>query len=651
MQREYIKQYREKIGNLTEEEYKKREVYLKQIADGTLQGPSTDVPSLNKDWNQYYSDTALMTTTPKMSMLDYLYVCNKEHLDDVAMDFYGRKITYREMLSNIINVKNKLKNSMGIKQDDVVSVGMPFVPETIYLLYGINDLGAICNMCDPRVPIDKFKDYINGVDKLYGRKSEVLITLDIVMPKVDCFINDTELRNVVYVNATNSISKLKSTVKKISDRLKGIKSTKVSDDSRYVNYNDKFEKTKILSDDEINDFFSNKESIYKKNSAAIIVYTSGTSGPPKGAVLSNDALNSMASRISESITNVDRGDKFLLIMPPFIAYGLAIGLHSQLCTGQELIVVPNFTMDKSKEMLYELLKKYKPQSIMGVPSFVNDLTTNPKAKKIDLSFLKNFIVGGDSISEQTEKLGNEYLKSHGSKATITKGWGMTELASCVTYTKNVNTNKIGSVGAPAVDVDVRILKTDGINVENIDSLEECNYGEVGEIFASAPTKMTRYLDVEKQKEIFYDSVDGKTYVRSKDLGKIEEDGNLYIKGRIKRIIIRPDGHNISPFAIEDIINADSRVKYSAVVGRNAEGYNEGKWAVAYIELKDEYKGLGFEQDIISDITKIQNEKLPPRDVASFYEFIDEMPLTNIGKIDFRALEQREINDENIKKHR
>lgn len=183
---------------------------------------------------------------------------------------------------------------------------------------------------------------------------------------------------------------------------------------------------------------------------------------------------------------------------------------------------------------------------------------------------------------------------------------------------------------------------------DIDSLEECNYNEVGEIFTAAPTRMTRYLDEEKQKCVFYDSVDGKTYVRSQDLGKLTNDGNIYIEGRIKRIIIRPDGHNISPFAIEDIINADPRVKYSAVVGRDAEGYNEGKWAVSYIELKDEYKNMGIEQEVIDSVSKIQNEKLPPRDISNFYEFIDEMPLTNIGKIDFKELEKRETEKETAK---
>lgn len=651
MEKEDLKELREKIGNLTEEEYKKREVYLKQLADGTLSGPNVGVPSIDKTWNQYYSDSALTKQAPTMSMIDYLYQCNKDNLDDIALDYYGRKITYRELISNTIDTRNKFKNELNIKNNDVVSVGMPYIPETVYAIYALNDLGAVVNLCDPRVPADKFKDYINGVDKLYGKKSEKLITLDIVMPKVDHFVNDTELQNVIYLSATNSVSKLKSTLKSIADKIKGVNKTVVTSDSRYVNYDKKIGSANLLSDDELKKFFTTRDNNYEKGKASVIVYTSGTSGPPKGAVLSNDALNSMASRISESIINVDRKDKFLLIMPPFIAYGLAIGLHSQLCTGQELIVIPNFSIDKSKEMLYKLIKKYKPQSIMGVPSFVNDLVNHPKAKELDLSFLKNFIVGGDSISEQTELIGNKFLEEHGSSAKITKGWGMTELASCVTYTKNADTNKLGSVGIPAVDVDVRVLKTNGQEeILDIDSLEECNYNEVGEIFTAAPTRMTRYLDEEKQKGVFYDSADGKTYVRSQDLGKLTDDGNMYIEGRIKRIIIRPDGHNISPFAIEDIINADPRVKYSAVVGRNAEGYNEGKWAVSYIELKDEYKNLGIEQEVIDSVSKIQNEKLPPRDISNFYEFIDEMPLTNIGKIDFKELEKRE-NEKEMAKHR
>lgn len=635
MQNEDLNRLRQKEANLTSEELKQRKLYLKQLQKGRLQGPTIGYASIDRPWLKYYRDDIVLADLPEMLMYDYLYECNKNNLDDIALNF-NTKITYREMFKKIDEAEKMFIN-MGVKQGDAVSLGMPFIPETIYSIYALNKIGAIANMCDPRVPADKFKNYVNGVE------SKILITLDIVCPKVEKFIDDTSLEKVICMPATNSVPKGKVFIKNVIDRLKGEKKPVIPNDNRYVLWNDEIEKSKNVKID--------KNNNYKKDAPAIIVYTSGTSGEPKGAILSNDAFNGISFAQPESIVNVERGDKFLLIMPPFIAYGLAIGMHGQLCTGQELVMVPNFNIDNSKKMMGDLVKKHKPQTIMGVPTFVRDLVEHPKMKKADLSFLKNFIVGGDSISKESEDLGNTFLKEHNSKASICKGWGMTEGNSCFTYTKNQSSNVLGSVGIPSFINNVRVLKnTTNEVIENIDDYEEATYNESGEIYIQTPTKMINYLNnPERDKEVFYNSTDGKTWIRSQDIASVNEDGVVFIEGRMKRIIVRPDGHNVSPFAIENIINKDERVKCCAVVGRPALEYNEGSWPVAYIELVEEYKNKGVEQEIINLLDLKLKEELPPRDIANFYEFIDKMPLTGIGKVDFRALQDAENSKRETKR--
>jgi len=642
MDNNYVKEYREKLGNLTPEEKNEHEVYLKKLANGEIQGPPTAIPSLNKVQNQYYEDAALKDETVNMNLYDYMFECNKDHMDDIAIEWES-KITYRELKENTDKMIEHLRKN-GVKQGDVISIAMTFVPETIYAVYALSKIGATFNLCDPRVPEETFINYMNNVETLSGKKSNMLLTYDIVTPKIKRLIDKTGLEKVVSIRATQSVPKYKMAIKNLIDKLHG-KNTKetIIDDPRFVRYED-FINT---ADNNLNTEPSETtETIDYRNMPAGIIYTSGTTGIPKGAVMSNGSINSMAQRYQYSVTNLKRGDKFLLIMPPFIAYGLVIGLHSQLCAGQCLALAPDFSIANSKELIPKLIKKYHPQTIMGVPNFVNELIENEEMDKTDFHFLKNFIVGGDGITEKTEISGNEFFRTHNSSAIISKGWGLTELASCVTYTKSDIENKVGSVGIPATDVDIRVLNTAGKeNIENLDDEEELGYNQEGELYVAAPTQMLRYVDLEKQKGVFYQSADGNTYVRTMDLGHVDDEGNVYISGRIKRIVVRPDGHNVSPFAIEEILNSDPRIKNCAVVGRKAEEFEQGHWPVAYIELNEEYKNMGVEEEIIEKMNKLQLEKLPPRDVTNLYEFIDELPLTDIGKINYAKLQQQEDSRE------
>jgi len=370
------------------------------------------------------------------------------------------------------------------------------------------------------------------------------------------------------------------------------------------------------------------------------VYTSGTSGEPKGAIASNDTYNHIAASQSISLMDTKVGDKFLLIMPPFIAYGLAIGLHGQLCRGQELIMVPSFNIDNQKEMLGNLVYKYKPQTIMGVPTFMVDLIEHPKMQNLNCEFLKTVIVGGDSMIKSAEERVNEFLASKRSEARICKGWGLTEVNSAFSYTKDRNTNELGSVGIPLVGNEIKIVKP--VEEDNIDfdSLEEVKYNEVGEIFINSKSSILDYLNnpEESKNVFFYSKITGEKWIRTKDLGRITEDGNIYIDGRKKRIIIRPDGHNISPFAIENIINSSEYVEACAVVGTPSVEHEHGEYATAYVQLK---KDCINKKEILQELRKEVEKLLPSRDIANNYKIIDEIPLTNIGKVDYKVLEEKE----------
>lgn len=628
-----------KIKNLQINEEHLHDLYLKKLSLGEIQGPLVGKASIDKPWLKYYDDSKILSALPQMSMFDYMCNCNKNNLDCPALNYYGNEITYRNLITKVEETAKSFAN-IGIKDGDVVSIASPYLPEVVYSIYALNKIGAVANMVDPRVPADKLKNYLNKSNSKY------LVMLDICYPKVEKIINETQLNGVISMSPTNSLPlplNVLSKLKGLVDNSKNI-NKQISNNNKCIDWKTFINNGKSYTDKIKNSYFINKP--------AIIVYTSGTSGEPKGAISSNESFNNMAFFQSDSIINTNQGDKFLLIMPPFIAYGLSIGLHGQLCAGQTLVMVPTFNIDNSAKLLGNLVKKYKPQTVMGVPTFMVDLIKHPAMQKMNCEFLKNLIVGGDSMVPESEELVNAFVESKRSEARISKGWGLTEVNSCFSYTKNKETNKIGSVGVPLLGNNIKIVKPLNEEIDNsevdIDELEELPYNTTGEIFINTPTVIIDYLNnKEESKRVFFKSKNsGRIWVRTKDLGRITEDGLIYIDGRMKRIIIRPDGHNISPFAIENIINEHDMVENCVVIGRQSKEHEHGSLAVAYIQLK---KGCESHQEkVLEEIKANISEKLPPRDVASYYEFIDEIPITNIGKVDYKKLEQYDKNKQSQK---
>ena len=606
---------------MTEEDL--RNLYLRGLALGTIQGPLTGYASVDKPWLKYYTEQEVTSKFPKMNMYQYLIHCNEHNMEGIALNYYGNKITYKELIKRIELAKKGL-SSLGIQNGDIVSVAAPFLPEVIYSVYALNSLGAIVNLVDPRVTSTKMLNYIKGSNSKY------LIAYSACTSKIMEIEKESGLKKTVLITPIDSLPLGMKELGKIKETF--------SKKNPYLS--DKFIKWNNLMKDN-KDNIRVDEALYEENKPAIIVYTSGTSGEPKGAISSNESFNIIAHSQAISLQETKVGDKFLLIMPPFIAYGIAIGMHGQLCRGQELIMAPSFTIDNEKELLGNLVVKHKPQTIMGVPSFMSDLIKHPKMQKLDCSFLKTIIVGGDSMIPASEVQVNEFMKERNSNARICKGWGLTEVNSAFSYTKDRDNNLIGSVGIPLIGNNIKVMKPNNEEVVNFDELEEVPYNETGELYIKSPYAILDYLnnETESKRVFLHSDKTGEDWVRTKDLGKITEDGVIFIEGRMKRIIIRPDGHNISPFAIENIINADDRVESCAVVGRPVGELEHGSFAVAYIELKKGY--LEKQKEILSELKSKIDDKLPPRDVASDYKLIENIPLTSIGKVDYKKLEEME----------
>lgn len=277
----------------------------------------------------------------------------------------------------------------------------------------------------------------------------------------------------------------------------------------------------------------------------------------------------------------------------------------------------------------KLVVKYRPQHIFGVPTHYEKLAVSPKMHNYDLSFLINAGAGGDAFSVQMEKDINAFLKEHHCKFGILKGYGMTEIGSVAVICFD-NVNKIGSVGIPHCKTVVSTFEPD--------TETELKYNQMGEICLSTPAVMVGYMgNAEETNKVIRKHSDGTIWIHTGDLGYVDEDGFVYIKGRMKRMIIRPDGHNVFPSAIENVISEHPFVDGCVVVGKSDASYTSGTWPVAFVVLKPEYKG---QEETLLDIKRMCDEKLPPRDTATEFFEIQSIPLTSIGKIDYRALEEK-----------
>ena len=622
MTKEDLIKLKEKLGELTEEEEKLRNIYLRKLANGELQGPPVGYASIDKPWLKYYDETDLLKNIPKRRIYEDLIEYNKNNMDNIAIEYFGEKITYKEMFSNIEKVASALVRD-GVKKGDVVSLCLPYLPETVYTIYALNKIGAVVNMIDPRINEQLITNYVNNANSRY------IFIIDKIEDKISKILPLTEIDKVISISPLNSHGNI--LVRNIS----------IFKKSLFIKWTTFLNLEKKQTD----------IAEYKENELAVIEYTSGTSGMPKGVMLSNESFNSLAHFQFESLKN-NPGDKFLLIMPPFIAYGLIIGMHDMLCQGQHLIMIPSFTLDKAPKMLPELIDKHHPNYIMGVPNFLSILMNYKK----DLSFLKGMIVGGDHLDPEIEKRGREFLKEHGSTAGLYKGWGMTEIASCGTFTKTDTDNQVGSVGIPLSKNNVMILKRRN-NGERYDIDEpELYYDNAGILFISSPAATLGYFKKEEvTHEITYIDSQGKKWINTGDIFKMDKNGNLYFEGREKRIIVRPDGHNIPTNQIESIGNSHPSVENAVVVGTPSRKYQHGSNATLCLSLNK--NNLSYDEliKILDEIKKECNKKLQPRDRARYFIIINEIPYTMNGKVDYKKLTEyatskiSELNDDEERK--
>lgn len=556
-------------------------------------------------WLSSYGDRMFNLEYPKGSISDKVLETADEVPSNVALSYMGVKTTFKALKQKVLETAAAY-TALGVRPGDKVTVCLPNVPQAVFSLYALNYIGAIASMIHPLSAEGEIIFYI----KTAG--SRFCITLDQFAEKFNEVLKKTDLEKLIITGAEDELNFVKKSAYRLFIKTKKQKSVKTG--GKMILWSDfiKAGKKAVVT------------AAHKKDvDPAVILFSGGTTGVTKGIMLSNLNFNALACQTIEMAHYPVRGAKMLAAMPVFHGFGLGVCIHTMMVAGGTSILVPRFNV----KSYAELIMKNRPNFIAGVPTLFEALTRNQYLDKADLSCLKGVFSGGDSLSVELKKKFDAFLKSHNCSVRIREGYGTTECvtASCLTpYDKE----KEGSIGIPYPDTYYMICKPG--------TTEPCDANEDGEICLRGPSVMLGYLDrPQETADTLRTHSDGHVWLHTGDLGFMDEEGFIFFKQRIKRMIIT-SGYNVYPSQIENIIDGHPAVQMSCVIGVK-DPYKMQK-VKAFVVLKE---GYNPDDTVKNDILEYCKKNIAKYAMPYDVEFRSELPKTLVGKVAYTVLEKEE----------
>ena len=555
-------------------------------------------------WNEFYKKDKIKFKVPEGTIYSLIRNQVSERSGMYAYSYYGHSVTYKDFMRQIDSAAKAFR-SQGIRKGDVVTICMPNTPEAVISFYALNKIGAIASMIHPLSSEQEIKNY------LISTNSVMMVMIDLCYEKVAGVIKETDVYKTIIVSAGSSMS--------IPMKLgyiftKSYKIKKPYFKGEYLHWKDFIAKG--------SNYKGRVESECDKDTPAVILHSCGTTGTPKGIVLSNGNFNAEAEQIKMLFTKLEPNDRVLAIMPVFHAFGLGVSIHGVLHIGACVDLIPQF----DARHFDKLLIQHNPSIIVGVPTLFEALL-NTNNKKLNLSKLKYVVCGGDSLTESLGAKVNDYLKEHNADCKIMQGYGLSE-ASGAAILAYGDYNVLGSIGIPFPGNTVKIVRAH--------TQDELPYGETGEICISGPTVMMGYFNNEKEtNDVLQIHKDNKLWLHTGDMGYIRDDGIVFYQSRLKRMIIS-SGYNVYPQQIEAVIESHEAVMKCTVIGIPHK--YKVQVAKAIIVLKSGYTESLSLKKSIKDLCE---KNLSKFSLPYEYEFRKSLPKTLIGKVDFKKLSEEE----------
>ena len=557
-------------------------------------------------WAEHLGSVPLHLDYFEGSMFDKIADIAERYPDNIAFDFMGRSTTYRQMVQEIERCAKALK-TIGVRENDKVTIAMPNCPQAIYMFYAVNLVGAIANMIHPLSAEKEIEFYLNESE------SVTAITLDQFYNKFESIRENTKVVNIIIASVKDALSRPVRAGYMLTE---GRKIKRIPKDAPVIRWREFMRLSEHC-------FYKYKVQ-RKSDDPAVILYSGGTTGTTKGIVLTNKNFNALGQQVVAANPMFRVGDKMLAAMPLFHGFGLGVCIHTMLSQGGRCILVPRFT---AKSYAKDIVK-YRCNFIAGVPTLYEALLRLPSMEGVDLSGLKGVFSGGDSLSIELKKKFDTFLYDHKASIQVREGYGTTETVTACCLTPP-HMFKEGSIGLPFPDTYIKIVEP------NTD--RELPYGEEGEILLAGPTVMKEYMKhPDETAETLRTHDDGLTWVYTGDLGTMDDEGFVYFKGRAKRMIIS-SGYNVYPGQIENIFDANDKVQMSCVIGV-PDPYKMQK-VKAFVKLSP---GVPATDETKAELLAYCKKNIAKYAMPYDIEFKDDMPKTLVGKVAYRVLEEEEL---------
>jgi long-chain acyl-CoA synthetase len=555
-------------------------------------------PARERPWLRFYGSVPPTLDYPDATVYEAVVATARRTPDAIAWDFFGTTSSYRELVDAIDRAATVLA-SAGLQVGDRLLISMPTAPAGVIAFYAANKLGAVAALIHPLSTAPEIEHYLDASG------ARVVLTLDAFYGVVARTRPRLPVDTILLARIGDYLSPLKRFGFWLT---KGRKIAKVDADPRVRWWRDEMatqrspvSKAAMAADD-----------------PAAILFSGGTTGVPKGIVLSNRNLIAEGMQAA-AWGGMTGGDSILAILPIFHGFGLGVCVNAAFMAGGKSILVPQF----SAETVAKLVKSARPNLLVGVPTLYDALSRDASLQQADLSCLRACFSGADTLPRPVKERFEALVAARGGDVKLLEGYGLTEAVTAI-MAMPLGEYREGSIGIPFPDMDAAICAPG--------TIDELPPGEEGEICVAGPAVMLGYLDdPEATAQTLKVHADGRTWLHTGDLGRRDADGFFYFTLRAKRMI-KSSGFNVYPTQVEAVLYQHPLVAEACVIGVPDPSQVERVKAV--VVLKDPAQ----ESDATAQsLIEFCRERLIKWSCPREIEFRRELPKTRVGKVDFKTL--------------
>ena len=585
------------ISNFDVNQEKLRDIYLKKLLLGEIQGPLTGKASIDRPWLKHYAELPDYKENDK-TVYQELIEKNENRKNRLALEYFGTKTTFCELFKKIDSAA-KAYYANGVREGDFVTICAAGVPETVYSFYALSKIGAVSNMIAPHF------DHEQLVKRIEDCNSDVLVVMDTFYDDIKDAIAKSRIKKTIVIPALNA-------------SLLGLitKKHKIDRENNEVYWNEFIKEGKVIE--------NVPECKYNKEQPAAMVYSSGTTGAAKGILLTNDSFQNSVYAYDKMGFDFRSGLKLYQIVPPWFSTGLSTSIHLPLSKGVSVYMDPRF----DRKHFVKNIVKAKTNYTIAPTSMYEGFLDKSLVKNKNLSHLTYPFEGGEPLSPEVRSAIETVFREHGSNAELKVGYGQCEGGAGITTEIHNYEHPKGTVGIPLSGVVI------GIFDEN---RNELTYGQRGEVLASTPCRMKEYYkNKEATDEYFYIDENGRKWNCTGDIGYIDEDGYLYIEGRASDYSMVGD-RKVYNFDVESVIKNVEGIANVDVLEKKDE-VEENKMAVHIIPTSDFMASISNNPEILADkifelqtliCDKFQDDSLVP----TIFKVRESFPHAKSGKRD------------------